>query len=250
MTFASRMPMDLCIDAGNSYWKLALLENGAVLEHHTLAAATVDHLAALLGERWISNAMVASVVEPPLELWEFLKAKVHGRVFELSPSLHLPFELGYETPGTLGSDRLANAAGAVERFPGCDVLAIDMGTCVTYDVVRNGVYEGGAISPGLRIRSKAMHNYTERLPFLEPADNPPDLPGTDTTASLKAGVWHGLRFEMEGFIAYFEKYGEETQAVVTGGQAQRFEGALSGSVSIDSLLTLRGLGSILRLNVE
>jgi type III pantothenate kinase len=151
----------------------------------------------------------------------------------------------YRTPVTLGVDRLANALGAVSLFPGRAVIAVDLGTCITYDVVdAEGCYAGGLITPGMRMRAKAMNAYSARLPLVRPTGEPP-LIGTDTEGSLLAGVHHGVRAELQGLIADLGQGSHRCAVVLTGGDAPRFTKALKSGIFADPLLTLRGLHALL-----
>ncbi|MBK8348032.1 MAG: type III pantothenate kinase [Saprospiraceae bacterium] len=74
----------------------------------------------------------------------------------------------YGTPESLGKDRLAAAAGAFARIPGQQTLIIDMGTCITMNFTASGDFTGGNISQGIRMRLKAMHKFTAKLPLVDP----------------------------------------------------------------------------------
>ena len=59
------------------------------------------------------------------------------------------------------------ASGASLMFPQKKCLIVDVGTCVTYDFIsENNEYWGGAISPGIRLRYEALHNFTENPSLL------------------------------------------------------------------------------------
>ena len=82
-----------------------------------------------------------------------------------------PFKIAYDTPETLGTDRIAGMAGAFSMFPLSDLLLIDAGTAITYDYLSEGIYKGGNISPGLNMRFRALNKFTGKLPLLTFADN-------------------------------------------------------------------------------
>ncbi len=156
-----------------------------------------------------------------------------------------PVKSAYRTPLTLGVDRLANAAGAWRMFPGRAALAIDLGTCITYDLVdAAGVYHGGAIAPGLRMRLKAMNAYSARLPLLEPVAAPEPW-GQDTAASLASGAQLGVLFELKGFVAQARHEFPDLAVVLTGGDALWFTRALKSGIFAHPSLTLEGLYAIL-----
>lgn len=159
-----------------------------------------------------------------------------------SPS---PLASAYQSPLTLGVDRLANALGATLLFPNRPVVAIDAGTCITYDVVSaERVYLGGIIAPGLRMRAKAMHHYSARLPLVEPPLHTPLL-GVDTPTSLAAGVHHGMVAEVAGIVSALRHQWPAMAVVLTGGDAPRFAFALKSGIFAHPLLTLEGLHALL-----
>lgn len=155
-----------------------------------------------------------------------------------------PVKSAYRTPLTLGVDRLANAAGAWRMFPGRPALAIDLGTCITYDLVDPaGVYRGGAIAPGLRMRLKAMNAYSARLPLMEPVEAP-ETWGHDTGSSLTSGAQWGVVFELQGFIARARHEFPDLAVVLTGGDTMWFTRALKSGIFAHPSLTLEGLYAI------
>ncbi len=247
--YANLVLMDLCIDAGNSSWKLAFFQENVPEDARTLLPPVASGLVPLLEKKRPRMTMVGTVVKMQADLLEHLREKTEGRVLFLDHTLELPFKMGYETPETLGPDRLANAAGAVHQFPGKDVLAIDLGTCITYDLVTEGVYRGGAISPGLDMRARSMHNDTEGLPLVRSITEGLAV-GKETEGSLRAGLFHGVLFEIRGFIEAYEKESSHLHVVLTGGAAPLFEKAFKRSIFVDSLLTLRGLNAVLQKNAR
>ena len=159
-----------------------------------------------------------------------------------SPS---PVRSLYSAMETLGVDRLANVTGAALIFPRRAVLAIDLGTCATFDLVDElAVHRGGIISPGMHMRAQAMHAYSARLPEVDPPEDPM-IPGTDTATSLAAGIYHGLLFEVQGQIAFFRQRHPGLAVVITGGDAPRFVGALKSGIFAHPTLTLIGLHALL-----
>jgi type III pantothenate kinase len=139
--------------------------------------------------------------------------------------------------------------GAYTIYPGKTVLVIDVGTAVTYDIVTShGEYLGGNISPGLEIRFRALHKYTNRLPLLERPEGSPPLIGESTREAIQAGIVNGIVFEMDGFIKAIGQNYPELRVVLTGGDAKYFEGKLKSSIFVDPDLNLIGLNRILEHN--
>lgn len=166
----------------------------------------------------------------------------------VSHELDLPFKMAYSTPSTLGLDRIANVCGALHFHPKSTSLIIDLGTCITYDVIESGlIYHGGAISPGLQMRFKAMNDYSARLPRLENADGA-KFPGESTDQSLRNGVYYGILGEINQFISETEQSFGEVKVHLTGGDFKRFEKGLKCLIFANPKLTLWGLYELLKSN--
>lgn len=235
---------DLVLDVGNTRMKAALFGPAGMVRHTVLSKGDHIGLKAWSGPVELEAVALASVAgaDP-----EFERA-----VAEWAPLLVVtgttasPLRNSYGTPLTLGVDRLANALGAMEAFPGRPVIAIDLGTCITYDVMDGaGEYRGGLISPGLAMRARAMNAYSARLPLVEPGEAP-RLVGRTTDECLAAGVHHGIRGELDTLIADLRHEIPGAAVVLTGGDALRFAKALKNGIFADPLLTLNGTHALLR----
>lgn len=158
----------------------------------------------------------------------------------------LPIGLDYETINTLGFDRVAAAVGAWDLCPDGS-LVIDFGTCLTIDLVdSDGIFQGGVISPGLKMRLKAMSDQTENLPNLsEKVEGTLNFPGKSTEACMLLGSKEAILHEIEGFRNASEKILGNINMVVTGGDAHFFESNLKAPIFVRPNLVLRGLNRIL-----
>ncbi len=235
--------IDLVVDIGNSRVKLALFHGDRVLRFARIDRLDAHVLRGFLGADRPTHIAAASVGVPIGPLLPVLAT--HGPVVELTGSSSAPLPNAYASPGTLGVDRLANAAALHALFPGRPALAIDLGTCITYDLVLPGSgFVGGAISPGPRMRGQAMHRYSARLPLVEDPGRPA-LVGTDTPGGLASGIHHGVRFELAGMIGELGQQHPGLAVVLTGGAAPAYAAALKSGIFADPLLTLRGLHALL-----
>ena len=132
-----------------------------------------------------------------------------------------------------------------------DVLVIDQGSCITYDLITGkGVFEGGIISPGLDMRLKAMHEFTANLPLLSANDHSSSLIGKSTKECMKIGAIDGLRNEILGFLASFNKKYSDLQIVVTGGDKSNFDSTFKNPIFASSKIVLEGLYAIWKFNSE
>jgi type III pantothenate kinase len=141
-------------------------------------------------------------------------------------------------------------ASAAQLFPQEDVLVIDAGTAVTYDLMTSdGCYQGGSISPGILMRYKALHTFTERLPLLSP-EGQPELTGRDTAGSIHSGVINGLVSEVEGIVNEYLRVFPRLKIILTGGDHNYFDKRLKVKTFAAPNLVLEGLNIILNYNLE
>lgn len=238
----------LVIDIGNTAQKAALFnEKGAEKAWMRKSSFSCDDIGDFLVGHVLTAAIVSSVGEAPTAIVDFLQTRT--RTLTFSPQLRLPVRLKYATPHTLGTDRIASAAGAHALFPDCNVLAIQVGSCLVADfVTADGDYLGGSIAPGLRMRLRALNHFTARLPLLEakPIDY---LVGDSTEKSILSGVTNGLTYEIDGLISQYQTQFSDVKAVLTGGDSPLLAHSLKNSIFAAPNLVLSGLYEILKLNV-
>ncbi|OEK02838.1 hypothetical protein BFP97_15490 [Roseivirga sp. 4D4] len=167
----------------------------------------------------------------------------------LSPDTPSPLEIDYDTPLTLGMDRLAAAIGAFTLFSEQPLMVIDVGTCITYDFVNKGVYKGGIISPGVELRYKSMNDYTKNLPLLNQREAS-TLIGKSTEQSMVSGVINGIVGEIESHISQFMLNNADLKVIMTGGGAKIFESKIKSDIFVALEIVLVGLNRVLEYNVE
>ena len=160
----------------------------------------------------------------------------------------LPIFNAYSTD-TLGNDRIPLAVAANSLYPGKNNLIISAGTCITYNFIqKTGIFRGGAISPGIRMRLKAMHAFTDMLPEVE-REGELILLGYDTATGMRSGAVHGAAAEIDGMISDFSSQYSDFNAVLTGGDAPYLGGKVKSKIFADPELLLKGLNLILKHNV-
>jgi type III pantothenate kinase len=238
---------DLVADKGNSRTKLALFRGDSLERKHSF---TDEEWNAFNPTEWVGDDLFhfiqSSVLQGQPELPEWIHPL--GQAFILDPTLKLPFGIDYRTPETLGADRLANAAGALRHGP--SALVIDCGTCLTYTTLEHNTLTGGAISPGLRMRFKALHTFTGNLPLIDAANAVVRFPGKSTSESILAGVIEGANAEAECFIRMFSSKNAHGRVILTGGDAPVLAALLKYPIFADPDHTLTGLHEILKFNLE
>ncbi len=240
--------MNLIIDAGNTSVKLAAFSQGRILmqwqvSNEELPKAVDEAIQTYPG---IKQTLIASVVYLDQDQLKSIADKT--TLYTINTELKTPFDNQYASPETLGADRIALAAAVVLHYPQQDVLIIDAGSCVTYDMVtKDAVYLGGAISPGLLMRYKSLHHFTDRLPELEPKEFP-DFVGDSTENSIHSGVINGLCREIDGVIGQYESRYPHLTVILTGGDAQFLSNRLKKAIFAHSNFLLEGLNFLLEYN--
>jgi type III pantothenate kinase len=240
--------MLLVIDVGNTQIKAAVFEQNTLFKKNIFPYSDWQNEVKniLKNFKKIQKIIVSSVGK--LENEHFLEFLNDYEVHFITKEFNFPFNNLYETPNSLGIDRMILASGAVLQFPKKNRLIIDAGTCVTYDFVdEDDNYLGGAISPGIRLRYESLHNYTSKLPLLEKL-SPEDLIGNSTNNSIHSGVVNGISFEIEGFInAYSQKY-ENFIIILTGGDAEFLAKRLKNTIFANPNFLLESLNQTFQYN--
>jgi len=235
--------MNAVIDAGNTLIKVAFFTGDRLEKKYSFSDP--EELKALLKHPSFDAALVSSVTWDGREWLNWITAE---KKWLMTNQLPVPVRIRYQTPDTLGMDRLAAVCGARVHFPDRDTLVIDAGTCVTYDFVdAAGNYWGGAISPGIDIRFEALHTFTQRLPRLQKKDRA-ELIGNSTENSMQSGVLNGLLAEMEGTISKYRHIYPDLCVILCGGDSLFFENNLKPTIFAAPDLVLSGLNRILLYN--
>lgn len=238
--------MNLIIDLGNSFCKVAVYQNNQEIyfqKRPEWSPSWRDEI--FLNFPEIKSAISSNT---RAESFDFdLPAQVNEQSF--SHQSPFPFALKYESPQSLGLDRLAVSVGAFIQAPQSNHLIIDLGTCITYDIIESGNYLGGAIAPGLNMRLKAMHQFTGRLPLLE-AQAPTALLGQNTASCIQSGAYNGMLAELNGLIEEYSQQFNVDRVWLTGGDAKHFEKQVKSTIFAAPQLLMQGLNYILNQHVE
>ena len=239
--------MNLIIDIGNTVAKIAVFDGEEPADIVYDSNQTLEQLDRMCARYPVKRAIVATVVDFTKEVECRLQA-LPCPLLRLGADTPLPVENLYETPGTLGYDRMAAVVGACVKMPGKDILVIDAGTCITYEFVdAAGRYHGGNISPGLHMRFNALHRFTGRLPLVE-AEGRQEFLGKNTETAIRAGVLQGIRYEIEGYIRNMKDKYPGLLVFLTGGDEFSFDTNLKSIIFADRFLVLKGLNRILAYN--
>jgi len=239
--------MYLVIDQGNTLIKAAFFKGDELLWVKNYTHFDGEELTGLFNNTSVIHGIISSVSGEPGLITEQLP---EVKWIVLDHNTPLPVANLYHTPESLGKDRLAGVVAAAKLHEGRDILVIDAGTAITYDLInKNKEYLGGSITPGLNIRFKGLNTFTGRLPLYTPAEFN-DLTGRDTYTSIMSGVMAGTLFEMQGFISKYEEFYPGLHVVITGGDAKYFDEKLKCNIFASPNLVLIGLKLILQHNLE
>ena len=247
--------MKLILDIGNTRMKAAVIDSGTVVECTAGAEPQSLQTERLCSQYGIEGA-IASVVGRAPDFSALLPTGILKHFHLLSHTSRLPIGIDYETPQTLGMDRVAAAVGARQLCPKGALLIVDAGSCITVDLLDDtDVFRGGAILPGIEMRLRAMHQHTASLPAVELS---PDewngivqapLTGKSTRASMTAGVLRASCFEIVGFMREYRNIYPDVKLFLTGGDAVFFAKQLIFPNFANPNLVYIGLEKILEINM-
>lgn len=240
--------MNLVVDVGNTLIKLAVFEKKCLVYRKTVLKTDFDRSIDFVLESYPTVKHVALSVVGSFSEKSKLKLEKNFTVFKITSQIKVPFINNYATPKTLGVDRLVLVSAAIDQFAKKKVLIIDVGTCITYDFLNaEGHYKGGAISPGINMRYKALNQFTEKLPLLD-ANTPQNIVGTSTQTSMHSGVMYGVALEIDGVISQYKQEFEDLTVILTGGNAHFLLDRLKNSIFANPNFLLEGLNFLLEYN--
>ncbi|WP_417942771.1 type III pantothenate kinase [Flavobacterium sp. RS13.1] len=242
--------MVLTVDIGNTRIKAAVFEGSTVLEKFVFEKNELEKKIKKILKKFqnCSDLVVASVGN--IERQSFLALEKELNIHFLTHEDVFPFVNKYATPKTLGIDRMVLAAGATLQFPKQNRLVIDAGTCITYDFIDEfDHYRGGAISPGLRLRYEALHNYTARLPLLS-LEAPESYIGNTTSQAIHSGVVNGFVYEIDGFIDEYRVNFPNFIIILTGGDTEFLAKRLKNTIFANSNFLLESLNQTFQYKIN
>lgn len=249
--------MVLIIDVGNTRVKSAVYECFECLYFDVFDKSELQKKFLEIFNNFskVNDLVIASVTQiPEIAFFEFEnKVKMHF----VSNKTVFPFRNLYQTPQTLGVDRMVLASGAVFNYPKQNRLVIDAGTCVTYDFVdADDQYLGGAISPGIQLRYKSLHQFTNKLPLLgqdfdyKENEMVINQVGTNTKMAIHSGVVNGLVHEIEGFIDSYQSEYSKIIIILTGGDAEFLAKRLKNTIFANSNFLLESLNQLFQHQIK
>lgn len=239
--------MNLILDIGNTLAKVAIVENQNIVYSQSHDGIVLNDIKDIARNYDVHKCIISIVGKTNSEIINFLNANYSTII--LNAETKLPIKNLYSTPETLGYDRIAVAVGANYLYPNRNTLVIDAGTAITYELTTaQGEYKGGAISPGISLRFKALNDHTAKLPYLEKTDKYPTI-GQTTNDCIRAGVLNGVVNEIDGYIDQIKTISPDICILLTGGDSNFFASKLKNSIFVNQNLMAIGLNRILDFNI-
>jgi len=254
--------MLLCIDVGNTNIVLGVFKDDTMLNHwriRTERDMTGDELGLLINNLFVPeqfemsgiDATIISCVVPPLlnAFKEFCQRYLHHEPLVVDPDMETGMPIKYDNPKEVGADRIVNAVAAYQKYR-TGLIIVDFGTATTFDYISSeGVYEGGAIAPGITISAEALFQRASKLPRVEIFAKPKMVIAKETIASINSGLIYGYAGLVDGIVNRIKKeVGFDTTVIATGGLAPLIKSEATTIDYVEEFLTLEGLKTIFKLN--
>lgn len=239
--------MNIVIDIGNTTTKVGIFNDKDLIAFERRDSNRINEIIEIIKCYNPYACIISSTSSDINETTNFIQNKCNGvKVIKLDYTTKTPLKNRYLTPETLGMDRIAAAVGAYSILPQRDILIIDAGTAITYDIVtKDGEYIGGNISAGIDLRFKALNEFTAKLPLVK-SDGVKPFIGNNTETAIRCGILDGVKHEIEGFINQFTVKYPHLLVFLTGGTDFDFDERVKKRIFADKFLVLRGLNRILQ----
>jgi type III pantothenate kinase len=239
--------MRLIVDIGNTFTKLGIFNTANKIVNLVSYPNNNSNIIEFILKNSIKKAIISNVGKQNIELIQVLEETNIPTVI-FSNKTPIPIKNLYKTPDTLGEDRLAAIIGAFSLYKNNNILIIDAGTALTIDFInKNAEYIGGNISPGMKMRFKALNTFTNKLPLVS-TNNSFDIIGNSTESAIISGVQQGMINEINGYIELFNKKYDNLKVLLTGGDSFFFEKNIKNTIFANPELVLIGLNYILQYN--
>ena len=239
--------MNLIFDFGNSLIKYFLIHHDKVIERGSFTSSEFDeNILDIKTKGHIEKIIYSSVIDDKRE--ELSDVFKNSIIISLKDkNLKLPFTNQYKSE-TLGEDRVALVSAGLNLHPGKDLLIIDIGTCITYDLVSsNKEYIGGSISPGFNLRYSSLHDYTAKLPKLNPMPIE-SIIGQSTEEHIHTGIFNGVIGEINYNIERHRNDIPTIETIISGGGANFLLNKIKNVIFADQDFLAHGLNHILQTN--
>lgn len=237
----------LVLDAGNTALKIGVYQNDELISVQRFDLKNISEIKTFYNQFKNPKSILSSVLS--LQSTQLI-IDIFQDCILVNKDTRFPICFNYKTIGTLGIDRVCNVIEAFYKLPNKSAVTIDLGTCIKFDFIdKDGVYQGGSISPGIALRYKSLNDYTSNLPLIiEPIKS--ELIGKSTIESIQSGVMNGIEAEINQFIERYSKEYSDLTFFMTGGDLHYFDFPLKNNIFVDENLTLNGLYQIYLFNAH
>ena len=242
--------MKLIIDIGNTNIKLAVFENKYILKKYIYKSNNEINLSPILSKFYKIKYVLVCGKNKSLSkhLNNIINDKT-VKIFYWDSISKFILEIEYDKIDSLGYDRIGGSVGALVSFPNFkNHLIIDIGTCITFDIVSGNIYKGGQISPGINLRLKSFSDINSKLPNLK-FQEPNKFLGKSTFESIQSGVFFGIYDEIKSRILFYNNQFKNLNIIITGGDSVFFKKRIK-NVNFDDDILMKGLNLLLEHNVK
>ena len=238
-------------DIGNTSTRICLLNKTRILKSLIFDTKYIFKKGFINGvfKKLIKNSLqkkilFSCVVPKALKKIKQIFDKKKYEIIEIkSLNLRRLIKINIKNISQLGSDRIVNSI-AGKKFKNC--LIIDFGTATTFDIVKNGTYEGGVIAPGVKLSIKNLNHSTAMLPMIE-LKNKQMSYGKNTKDALNAGFIWGYDGLINNIIYRITKnWKMNYKIILTGGYAKLFKKIIKRKTSVDQNITIKGISKVYR----
>ena len=237
--------MNLLIDIGNSLTKIAVFNKAKIITEFKIKKIDLNFIKDIVKDNKIINCAISNVGPRIVDLYIFLEENTNLYIFD--DKINLPFLNPYKK-GIVGDDRLALIFAASYEYPNDNVLIIDMGTCITYDIkTSKNLYQAGGISPGLMLRLDSLSRGAFNLSEVKP-NYPKSSIADDTETSINIGVLLGIENEINGFINNYKNEYNNLKVIISGGDSDFLYGKLKNTIFTNSNFIYKGLNYLIEYN--
>ena len=237
--------MNLLIDIGNSLTKIAVFNKAKIITEFKIKKIDLNFIKDIVKDNKIINCAISNVGPRIDDLYIFFEENTNLYIFD--DKINLPFLNPYKK-GIVGDDRLALILAASYEYPNDNVLIIDMGTCITYDIkTSKNLYQAGGISPGLMLRLDSLSRGAFNLTEVKP-NYPKSSIADDTETSINIGVLLGIENEINGFINNYKNEYNNLKVIISGGDSDFLYGKLKNTIFTNSNFIYKGLNYLIEYN--
>ena len=237
--------MNLLIDIGNTLAKIAVSDGKSILTEFKVRSIDVEFVKDVIKDNNIVNSAISNVNKPNQKLFDLCDSK--SNLYTFKKEIKLPFNNPYDH-GLVGEDRLSLILGAYSIYPQENVLVVDLGTCITYDIkTSENNYQAGGISPGIGLRKKSLSSGTANLTEINPI-YPKSMIASDTHSSISIGLLIGIQSEIEGMINRYKKIYKNLKVIISGGDANFLGDKIKNTIFTNSNFVYTGLNYLIEYN--